>query len=166
MLAHDVRSRWWWYVPSENMALTDIHRCLLYIYGDQMVNVSKVGWWTVCSSSGSSDMKGKPWSRWPCTAVTPCSEKYLNRLIMVVTILKAVFCSWEFALLSSAIVIFVSVVVSMVTNRRHYFWSNQHNFSVFSLTRTMVPEATWRTQIEVLSPTTLKLALFPHSHYM
>jgi len=36
---------------------------------------------------------------------------------------KIVFCSWNFVLSNSAIVLFVSVAVSMEINRRHYFWS-------------------------------------------
>ena len=39
------------------------------------------------------------------------------------------FCSWGFALLSSAIVLFVSVVVLRKINRRHYFWNNLHRSS-------------------------------------
>ena len=38
-----------------------------------------------------------------------------------------VFCSWEFALSTSIIVLFVSAVVSMEINRRRYFWSDLHN---------------------------------------
>jgi len=37
---------------------------------------------------------------------------------------KTAFCSWEFSLSTSVIVLFVSVVVSMETNRKHYFWSD------------------------------------------
>ena len=37
---------------------------------------------------------------------------------------KTVFCSWEFALSDCVIVLFVSVVVFMETNRKHYFQSN------------------------------------------
>ena len=40
---------------------------------------------------------------------------------------KIVFCSWEFALSNNVIVLFVSVVVSMETSRRHYFQSKLHN---------------------------------------
>ena len=37
---------------------------------------------------------------------------------------KTVFCSWEFALSNSVIVLFVAVAVSMEINRKHYFWSD------------------------------------------
>ena len=37
---------------------------------------------------------------------------------------KIVFCSWEFALSNSVIVLFTSVIVSMEINRRHCFWSD------------------------------------------
>ena len=36
------------------------------------------------------------------------------------------FCSCKFALSNSVIVLFVSVVVSMEINRRHYFQSDWH----------------------------------------
>jgi len=41
---------------------------------------------------------------------------------------KIIFCSSWFALTNSVIVLFVSVVVFMEINRRHYFQSNLHNF--------------------------------------
>ena len=44
---------------------------------------------------------------------------------------KIVFCSWNFSLSNSIIVLFVADVVSMKINRRHYFWSNIHLFYVF-----------------------------------
>ena len=36
------------------------------------------------------------------------------------------FCNWKFALSNIVIMLFVSVVVSMEINRRHYFWSSHH----------------------------------------
>ena len=39
------------------------------------------------------------------------------------------FCSWEFALLNTIIVLSLPVLVSIKINRRHYFWSNFHSFS-------------------------------------
>ena len=36
-------------------APTDIHQCLLNIYGNQQVDVSAVRLWVVCFSSGDSD---------------------------------------------------------------------------------------------------------------
>jgi len=39
---------------------------------------------------------------------------------------KIAFCSWEFTLWSNVIILFVSVVVCMEINRKHYFWSNLH----------------------------------------
>jgi len=47
-----------------------------------------------------------------------------NAQLMVVTMLKIVFCSWEVALSNSALVLFVAIVVSMETNRKHYFRSD------------------------------------------
>ena len=45
---------------------------------------------------------------------------------------KNVFCSWEFALSNSVIVLFVPVVVSIGMNRRHYFWRSLHALWCFS----------------------------------
>jgi len=39
-------------------------------------------------------------------------------------LLKIAFCNWEHPLSSSVTMLFVSVVVSVEVNRRHYFWSN------------------------------------------
>ena len=39
---------------------------------------------------------------------------------------RMVFCSWEFALSTTIIVLFVALVVSMEESRRHYFWCNRH----------------------------------------
>ena len=61
----------------EKTAPSDIHRHLPNVYGDQTVDVSKVRRWVVCFSSGDSDVKDKPPSRWPCTAVTPRNEERL-----------------------------------------------------------------------------------------
>ena len=74
-------------------------------------------------SSGYSDMKDKPCSRRPCTAVTSQSEEHLNRLIcanqrMTVTVLKKIgFHSWEFALLSSVVLLFVSTYCHFHVNK-------------------------------------------------
>ena len=65
----------------EKMALITIHLCLLNIYRDQTVNVSTVKQWVLHFSSGNSDVKDEPCSRWPCTAVTPLNEEHLNQLI-------------------------------------------------------------------------------------
>jgi hypothetical protein len=89
MLAHDVRGGCWWYVSRGQTflpevrkfcchateflhvekALTDIHQCLLNVSGDQTVDVSTVRWWVVYFSSGDSNLRDRPCSRWPCTAV-------------------------------------------------------------------------------------------------
>ena len=53
------------------IAPNDIHRHLLNVYGDQTVDVSTVRQWVARFSSGDSDMKDKPCSGRPCTAVTP-----------------------------------------------------------------------------------------------
>ena len=38
----------------DKMAPSDVHRCLLSIYGDQTVDVSTVRWWVVLFSCGDS----------------------------------------------------------------------------------------------------------------
>ena len=47
------------------------------------MNVSIVRRWVACFSSGDSDVKDKPRSGRPCTAVTPRNEERLDQLICV-----------------------------------------------------------------------------------
>ena len=54
----------------EKMAPTDIYWHLLYVYGDQTVHVNTVRRWMVCFSRGDRDVKDKPHSGQPCTAIT------------------------------------------------------------------------------------------------
>ena len=42
---------------AEKITLTDIHHCLLNVYGDLTGDVSTVRQWVVCFSSGNSDVK-------------------------------------------------------------------------------------------------------------
>lgn len=65
----------------EKIVPTDIHQCLLSVYGDQTLGVSTVRKWVLHFSSGNSDMKDKPCFGQPCTAVTPQNEEYLDQLI-------------------------------------------------------------------------------------
>jgi hypothetical protein len=44
------------------------------------VDVSTVRGWVALFSSGDSDMKAKPHSRQPCTAITPQNEEHLDQL--------------------------------------------------------------------------------------
>ena len=37
--------------------------------------------WVVCFSSGNGSVKDKPWSGWPCTAVTSWNEELLDQQI-------------------------------------------------------------------------------------
>ena len=66
------------FLHAEKIAPNDIHRRLLNVYGDQTVDVSTGGGWF---SSGDSDVKDKPHSRRPCTAVTPRNEERHDQLI-------------------------------------------------------------------------------------
>jgi hypothetical protein len=58
----------------KKFALNDVHRRLLDVYGDQTVEVSTVRWCLARFSSRDSDMKDKPRSGRPGTAVTPRNE--------------------------------------------------------------------------------------------
>ncbi|XP_040556984.1 serine/threonine-protein kinase VRK1 isoform X1 [Gallus gallus] len=69
------------FLHAEKIAPIDIHRRLLNVYGDQTVDVSTVRRWVVRFSSGDNDLKDKPRSGRPCTAVTPRNEERLNQLI-------------------------------------------------------------------------------------
>jgi len=69
------------FLQAEVMAPTDIHWCVLNIYGEQTVSI--VRWWVVRFSSGDSNSKDKLCSRWPCTAVTPLNEECLDQLMHV-----------------------------------------------------------------------------------
>ena len=71
------------FLHAEKMAPIDIHRHLLNIYEDQTVNMSAVRWWVVRFSSGDGNMKDKPCSGQPCTAVTPQNAKRLDQLTHV-----------------------------------------------------------------------------------
>jgi len=44
----------------EKNSATDIHQCLLNIYGDQTVAVITVSWWVVCFSSGDCNSQLPP----------------------------------------------------------------------------------------------------------
>jgi len=118
-----------WILPrGKKMVCIDVHWCLLDIYGDQ-VDVSTVRGWVVHFSRGDSRVKDKPCSRWPCRFsqawyAGSCSSLVKMRSSRWWLCWKVMFCSWEFALSNSIIVIFVSVTVYMEINRRHYFWSN------------------------------------------
>jgi len=62
----------------EKNAPNDIPRRLLNVYGDQTVDISTVRRWVASFSSGDSNVKDKPRSRWPRTAVTPRNEECLD----------------------------------------------------------------------------------------
>ena len=69
------------FLHAEKIAPNDIHRRLLNVYGDQTVDVSTVRRWVARFSSGDSDVKDKPRSGRPCTAVTPRNDERLDQLI-------------------------------------------------------------------------------------
>ena len=89
--------------------------------------------WVVHFSSGDSNVKNKPGSAWPCRfwwlwyAGSPSLlVKMHNKWWWLHW--RIVFCSWEFALSDSVIVLFVPVVISMGINRRYYFQSDLCTF--------------------------------------
>jgi len=53
------------FIHAEKVAAIDIHQCSLNIYGDQRVDVSTLRQWVVGVSGVKSDMKDKPYLRWP-----------------------------------------------------------------------------------------------------
>jgi hypothetical protein len=69
---------WHWIPPCrKKIARTDIHECLLNIYGNQTVDVSTARRF----SSGDSDIRDRLHSRQPFTAVSSWNEEPFNQLI-------------------------------------------------------------------------------------
>ena len=67
-------------VQTKLLPLTSVE-LLLDFYGDQTVDVSAVRRWVVCFSSGDSNMKDKPCSGHPCTAVTSQNQECLDQIV-------------------------------------------------------------------------------------
>ena len=115
-------SKWRNWIPPCGKNGTHWHLLMLAeCFRNQTVDVSTVRQWVVRFGSGDSDMKDKLCYGWPCTAVTPWNEELLfiaveNAQLIVVTMLKNSVCTWEFALPSSVIELFVSVI-SMGINK-------------------------------------------------
>jgi len=63
------------------IAPNDIHRRLLSVYGDQTVDVSTVRRWVARFNRGDNDVKDRPRSGRPCTAVIPRNKEHLDQLI-------------------------------------------------------------------------------------
>ena len=119
-----------WIPPCGKSCNTDIHWCLLNIYGDQTVELSTVR--HVSAVVTATRKASRILDR--CTGVTPWNEECLYQLthanqITVVTTLQNNYCTWEFALSNNITVLFVSVVGSMEINRRHYFQSKLCNYN-------------------------------------
>ena len=68
------------FLYAEKVSPNDIHQRLLNVYGDQTVDVITVGRWVTRCSSGDMDVKDKPRSGRPRTAVTPRNEERLDQL--------------------------------------------------------------------------------------
>ena len=69
------------FLYAEKISRNDFHRRLLNLYGDQTADVSTVRPWVARFSIGDSDVKDKPGSGRPCTALTPHNEERLDQLI-------------------------------------------------------------------------------------
>jgi len=95
-------------------------------------------WWTFIETK---QWMWTQWgSRWCVSAVATAAHLHWHRFLLAQhagscsSLAKMhnwlhwniVFCSWKLSVLCSVIVLFVSIVVSMEINRRHYFWSNLH----------------------------------------
>ena len=107
----------------EKMAPTDIHQCLLNVYGDQTENVSTVKWWVVCFSSGNSN-SGSPVlvQIFMSAACSSCSLLVKIHSYWWWLCCKIVLCNWECALSNSVIVLFASVGVNMEISRLIQNW--------------------------------------------
>ena len=111
------------FLREEKRAPTDIPWWLLNVYGDEIVDVSTVRLWVVHFSTGDSEspLLVQIFMSTACRLLFIAGK---NVYLMVVTVSKNVFCSWEFALSHSVIVLFVAAIISMEIIRRHYFRSN------------------------------------------
>ena len=112
-------------------------------HGGQPVDVSTVKQWVVCFSRGNSVL----WKRNHfLDRYTHLSQMSLHHekksscsLLVKIHIYgwrlcwKAVFCSWEFVLSSSVIVLFITDVNFLEINRRHNFWSDIHIWNLIYL---------------------------------
>ena len=120
------------FLHEEIMAATDIHQCLLRIYGDQTVAVSTVRRWVMHSSSGDSGSGSSSLAQTVMSAA--CKLLFIageNEYLRWWLCWKIVFCSCQIAAskkmqVKSVIVIFVFVFVSTEINRRYYFHSKLH----------------------------------------
>ncbi|PNF16036.1 hypothetical protein B7P43_G04626 [Cryptotermes secundus] len=69
------------FLTAEQIAPTDIHRCLLKVYGDDTMEVSTVRRWVVRFNTGEIEVRNKPRPGCPCSADTPHNEQHLDQLI-------------------------------------------------------------------------------------
>ena len=115
------------------IAPIDIHRWLLNVSGDQMVDFSIVKDVLHGQHFHSNDAiiaVVKQWATSTGADLYQCSMQALVHCWWKCTpnggdYVEKCFCSWEFALSNiGVIVLFASVVVSMEINSRHYFQSN------------------------------------------
>jgi len=130
------------------MASTDIHWCFMNVFGDQTVEVSAVRWWVVCFYGGDSVSLHCCRFLWVQHAGS-CSSLAKMHSSRWWLCWKTAFCSWEFALLKSVIVLFMSVVFSMEISGRQYFQCSLFcaDQEVFPLTEFSAAEASHNFQL-------------------
>jgi hypothetical protein len=66
------------FLHAEKIARNDINQRLLRVYGDRTVDASTVRRLMARFNSGDSELKDKPRSGRPCTAVTPRNKERLD----------------------------------------------------------------------------------------
>ena len=121
VLAHNIRGRCWWY-GSRGRTFPPVSHYLLLP-------------WDRWKQRGSLTEWHLTWKCW-CVTEFLHAEKMAGFYSLLVKIpsywwclcWKVVFYSYKFALSDSVFVFFVSLVVSMEINKRHYFWNNLHRF--------------------------------------
>ena len=107
----------------KKMVSTDIHLHLPNIYGDQTVDASTMRWWVVTVT-----VNCLRWCRFlQVQRAGSCSSLVKMHDYWWWLYWQILFCSWEFALSNSVIVLFV-LVVSTEINKRYYFQTHLHFF--------------------------------------
>jgi len=101
-----------WIEPlfAEIVVPIDIHWCLLIVSGYQIMDVSTVRQLVVHFSSDDSNVKGRPWSRWPCTAVTPQNEECVDQFIYAINSFVTRELCWVLNIRLSALEILVTTL--------------------------------------------------------
>ena len=141
MLAYDDRGRYWWY-GSRGWTFPPIFHFILLPCGRWQQRGCLTSWHLPRNCGWS---KGCHWSppcgkndtHWHFLMLNECwwrpnseceHSEVVSSAFQQWQCWKTLFCSWEFVLSKSVIVLFAAAVVSMEINRRHYFSGNQHTY--------------------------------------